>query len=128
MPKSRPPYPTEFGRKIVALVRAGRTPDELSQQFEPSARTIRNWLAQTDRDEGKRADGVSSAEREELSKLRREVRQLKLEREEFGGWASEEMVRRYAHVSPAHLCPYADRLRGVGVVNENADGTNTAQP
>ena len=81
MPKSRPPYPAEFRRKIVALVRAGRTPEELSKQFEPSAQTIRNWLAQTDRDEGKRTDGVTSAEREELAKLRREVRQLKLERE-----------------------------------------------
>jgi transposase len=81
MSKSRPPYPAEFRRKIVALVRAGRTPDELSKQFEPSAQTVRNWLAQVDRDEGKRDDGVTSAEREELSKLRRENRQLKLERE-----------------------------------------------
>ena len=81
MPKSRPPYPAEFRRKIVALVQAGRTPDELSEQFEPSAQTIRNWVGQADRDEGKRADGVTSAEREELGKLRREVRQLKLERE-----------------------------------------------
>ena len=81
MPKSRPPYPAEFRRKIVALVRAGRTPDELSRQFEPSAQTIRNWLAQADRDVGKREDGVTSVEREELSKLRRENRQLKVERE-----------------------------------------------
>lgn len=81
MPKSRSPYPAEFRRKIVALVQAGRTPDELSEQFEPSAQTIRNWVGQADRDEGKRADGVTSAEREELGKLRREVRQLKLERE-----------------------------------------------
>jgi transposase len=81
MSKSRPPYPAEFRRKLIALVRAGRSPDELAKQFEPSAQTIRNWLAQADRDEGKRTDGVSSAEREELSKLRREVRQLKLERE-----------------------------------------------
>ena len=66
MSKSRPPYPAEFRRKLIALVRAGRSPDELAKQFEPSAQTIRNWLAQADRDEGKRADGVSSAEREEL--------------------------------------------------------------
>ena len=48
--------------------------------------------------------------------------------QELGGWESAEMVRRYAHFSPDHLSPYADRLRGVGSVNKNADGTNTAQP
>jgi transposase len=81
MPKSRPPYPTEYRRKLVELVRAGRTPEQLSRQFEPSAQAIRNWVAQADRDEGKRDDGLTSAEREELNRLRRENRQLKLERE-----------------------------------------------
>ena len=81
MSRSRPPYAAEFRRKLIALVRAGRSPEELAKQFEPTAQTIRNWLAQSDRDEGKRADGVTSTEREELSKLRRENRQLKLERE-----------------------------------------------
>src|SRR5262249_15570179 len=47
--------------------------------------------------------------------------------QELGGWESEEMVRRYAHFSPEHLTPYADRLRGVGDVKENADGTFQAQ-
>ena len=81
MPKSRPPYPAEYRRKLVELVRAGRTPEQLSRQFEPSAQAIRNWVAQADRDEGKRDDGLASAEREELNRLRRENRQLKLERE-----------------------------------------------
>jgi transposase len=66
---------------MIALVRAGRTPDELSKQFEPNAQTIRNWLRQADRDEGLRQDGLTSTEREELGRLRRENRQLKLERE-----------------------------------------------
>jgi integrase len=48
--------------------------------------------------------------------------------QELGGWESEEMVRRYAHFSPDHLTPYADRLRGVGNVREKSDGTFTAQP
>jgi len=43
MSKSRPPYPAEFRRKLIALVRAGRSPDELAKQFEPSAQTMRNW-------------------------------------------------------------------------------------
>mgnify|MGYP003290719147 CR=1 FL=1 len=81
MPKSRPPYPAEFRRKMIALVRAGRTPEELSKQFEPHAQTIRNWVQQADRDDGLRQDGLTSAEREELGRLRRENRQLKLERE-----------------------------------------------
>ena len=81
MPKSRPPYPPEYRRKIVALVRAGRSPNELASQFECSAQTIRNWVAQAERDAGKRDDGLTSVEHDELRKLRRENRQLKLERE-----------------------------------------------
>jgi len=81
MPKSRPPYPAEFRRKTIELVRAGRSPEELEKHFEPRAQTIRNWVAQADRDAGKRHDGLTSAEREELTRLRRENRQLKLERE-----------------------------------------------
>ncbi len=78
---TRRPYPPEFRRQIIELVRSGRTPEELAKEFEPSAQSIRNWVAQADRDEGRRSDGLTSAERAELSRLRRENRQLKLERE-----------------------------------------------
>ena len=81
MPKSRPPYPAEFRRQRVELVRAGRTPEELAREFEPTAQAIRNWVHQADRDEGRRADGLTTAEREEIRRLRREVKQLRLERE-----------------------------------------------
>ena len=81
MPKSRPPYPAEFRRRMVELVRAGRTPEELAQEFEPSAQAIRNWVAQAERNEGLRQDGLTTDEREELNRLRRENRQLKQERE-----------------------------------------------
>jgi transposase len=81
MPKSRPPYPAEFRRQMVELVRTGRTPDELSQEFEPSAEAIRQWVKQADRDDGRRADGLTSAEREELYSLRRENRRLRQERD-----------------------------------------------
>lgn len=81
MPKSRGPYPPEFRRQLVELVRAGRTPEELSREFEPTAQSIRTWVAQADRDEGRRADGVTSAERAELRRLRRENKQLRTERE-----------------------------------------------
>jgi transposase len=81
MPKSRPPYPPEYRRKIVALVRAGRSPNELASEFECSAQTVRNWVAQAQADAGQRDDVLTSTEREELRRLRRENKQLKLERE-----------------------------------------------
>jgi transposase len=81
VPMSRPPYPPEFRRQMVELVRAGRTPEELAAEFEPTAQSIRNWVVQADRDEGHRQDGLTSAEKEELARLRREVRQLREERE-----------------------------------------------
>ena len=81
MPRPRPAYPPEFRRQLLELVRAGRTPDELAREFEPSAQTIRNWMAQAERDTGPRTDGLTSAEKEELTRLKRENRQLKLERE-----------------------------------------------
>jgi len=66
---------------MIELVRAGRSPEELAREFEPSAQSIRNWVTQSDLDEGRRRDGLSTTEREELSRLRRENRQLRLERE-----------------------------------------------
>lgn len=81
MPRSRAPYPPDFRQRIVELVGKGRTPEALVEQFEPSAQTIRNWLAQTDRDAGQRPDGLTSDEREELRRLRREKKSLREERE-----------------------------------------------
>jgi transposase len=81
MPQTRPPYPEEFRRQIVELVRAGRSPEELAREFEPSAQAIRNWVRQADLDGGRRQDGLTTAEQEELRRLRRENRQLKIERE-----------------------------------------------
>ena len=81
MPKSHAPYPPEYRQQMVELVRAGRTPGELSKEFEPSSQAIRNWARQADRDEGRREDGLTSAEGEELARLRREIKQLRIERE-----------------------------------------------
>lgn len=78
---ARRPYPPEFRQQLIALVRAGRTPESLAKEFEPSAQTIRNWTAQADRDGGLRPDGLTTDERAELTRLRRELRQVKLERE-----------------------------------------------
>lgn len=81
MPKSHLPYPPEFRRQMVELVRVGRTPGELAREFEPSAQAIRDWVRQAERDEGHRSDGLTSAEREELQRRRREIRRLREERE-----------------------------------------------
>ncbi len=81
MPKSRPAYPPQFRQQMIELVRVGRKPDELAREFEPSGQTIRNWVRQADLDEGRREDGLTSDEREELRRLRRENRQLREERE-----------------------------------------------
>ena len=81
MPKSHPPYPPELRRQLVELVRAGRSPEELAQSYEPSAQSIRNWARQADIDVGVRDDGLSTDEREELRRLRRENRILVEERE-----------------------------------------------
>jgi transposase len=65
----------------VELVRSGRNPEDLAREFEPSGQSIRNWVCQTDLDEGRRSDGLTSDEKEELGRLRRENRRLKLEQE-----------------------------------------------
>jgi transposase len=81
MGRTRPAYPVEFRNQVVELVRAGRSPEKLAKEFEPTATTIRKWVDQADRDEGRLDDGLTTAEHEELSRLRRELRQVKQERE-----------------------------------------------
>src|SRR5919199_1235599 len=90
MPKTRPPYAPEFRRQMIELVRAGRDPADLAREFEPSAQAIRNWVLQADVAEGRRQakpvavapdTALSAAEREELARLRRENKQLRLERD-----------------------------------------------
>jgi transposase len=81
MAKTRGAYPPEFRRQMVELVHAGRTPEELAHEFEPTAQSIRNWVVQWDRNAGRGDGGLTTGEREELSRLRRENRQLRLERE-----------------------------------------------
>ena len=78
--QEEPPQP-EFCRQVVGLVHAGRTPEELVYEFGPTAQSIRDWVAQWERNAGRGDGGLTTAEREELSRLRRENRQLRLERE-----------------------------------------------
>ena len=93
MGRHRTPYPVEFRARMVELVKAGRTPEELAREFEPTEQTINNWVAQADRDAGVRHDGLTTAERQELTRLRRENRQLKMERDilsQAAAWFARE--------------------------------------
>ena len=81
MPKTRPPYPPQLRARLIELAWTGRTPEELGRRVEPAAQTIRNWLRQADRDDGRRSDGLTTEEREEVRRLRREVKALREERE-----------------------------------------------
>jgi len=55
MPKSHARYAPEHRRRMGELVRAGRSPDDLAKEFEPTAQSIRNWVVQAARDEGSRS-------------------------------------------------------------------------
>ena len=81
MARFRPAYPPEFRRRMVDLVRSGRTPEELSREFEPSAASIAGWVRRADAEDGTRPDVLTAAERGELARLRREDRQLRRERD-----------------------------------------------
>jgi transposase len=81
MPRSRPPYPAEYRAELVRLVREeGRSPAELAAEFEPSAQSITNWVAQAEIDAGRR-DGLTTDEKAELKRLRSENRVLRMEKD-----------------------------------------------
>ena len=93
MPRTRQSYPPEFRRRIVELVRSGRTVAEVAREFEPSAGSIRNWVRQADLDEGRREDGLTTDERKEVRELKREVRRLRMERDilkQAAAWFARE--------------------------------------
>jgi transposase len=81
MPKSKPPYPEEFRREAVELVRQGRSIPDVASSLGVSAPSLRNWVRQEQLDRRERDDGLSSVEREELRELRRRVRRLEQERD-----------------------------------------------
>jgi transposase len=81
MPRTRPPYPEQFRREAVELVKtSGRPSSEIAKDLGVTEQSLRNWVKQADVDAG-RAHGLSSEEKEELRRLRRENRILREERE-----------------------------------------------
>ena len=81
MPKTRPAYPEQFRREALQLVRQGRSIPDVAESLGVSQQTLRNWRRQGERDRGERDDGLTSAERDELRRLRRENARLKQERD-----------------------------------------------
>lgn len=93
MPRTRLPYSPEFRQQILDLVRAGRRPNDLAREFEPSGETIRQWVKQDELDAGERTDGLTSEEQTELARLRKEVKTLRQEREilkKAAAWFAQE--------------------------------------
>jgi transposase len=82
MPRTRPAYPPEFRREAVELVRSsGRSLPQIAVELGVSPQSLRNWVKQVELDSGERRDGLTSDEREELRRLRRENKRLEQERE-----------------------------------------------
>jgi transposase len=81
VPRTRPAYPPEFRREAIELLRQGRTPTELGKSLGVSPQTLRNWRRQDHLDRHERDDGVTTDERAELARLRRENQRLRQERD-----------------------------------------------
>ena len=123
MGRTRPPYAAEFKQQIVELYRAGRTPGQLASEFEPSEVTIRHWITQAEADEGRRPGVLTSTERDELRRLRRELKRVQTERDILARATAGSLERptrmpgglRVRERSPGrlscdHLVPGAGRL------------------
>lgn len=81
MPNPKPPYPAEFRSEAVRLAKSGqKSLTQLSKDLGISLESLRNWIAREQIDSGERA-GLTTSEREEVRALRREIRQLREERE-----------------------------------------------
>lgn len=94
MGKTTRKYPLEFRRQLVELARAGRSAEDLAREFGPSREAIRKWVLQSDRDERDHRT-LKPDERSELERLRRENRQLRLEREILSkatAWFARETI------------------------------------
>jgi transposase len=82
VPRTRPPYPPEFRAEAVRLIRSSGKPlSQISKDLGVSEQSLRVWIKQADLDEGRRDDGLTTSELEELRTLRRKVRVLEEERE-----------------------------------------------
>jgi transposase len=85
-------YPPEYKQRLIALVRSGRPVHELAREFKVTKGTIYRWLSQAEIDSGER-EGLTTDEKAELARLRRENAELREEKEilkEFAAWSAQE--------------------------------------
>jgi len=97
MRRFKPPYPPEFRSRVVELSRAGRSLSSLAKEFGVTDMSIRNWLRQADLDAGRRTDGLTTEEKQELVRLRKENARLREERdilEKATAWFAREAGAR----------------------------------
>src|SRR4051794_30314303 len=81
-PRPRRSFTSEFKADVVALVRQpGNTAGSVARDLDLTETAVREWVKQTERDEGLRADGLSTAERAEMAQLRKELREAREERD-----------------------------------------------
>jgi len=93
MPKPRPPYDPEFRSQILEMVQQGQKPADLAHEYGVTAATIWKWVRQAGLDSGERTDGLTTDEKAELSRLRRENARLKEERDilkKAAAWFAQE--------------------------------------
>lgn len=137
MSKHMPPYPPEFRTEAIRLARtSGKLPAEIARELGMTGETLRLWLKQADLDEGKRSDGLTSDEQEELRRLRRENRILREEREILKKAAAHLPRRRPTRcASRRRVCgaregPPCRRhsLPGAGCLPERLVGVAPARP
>jgi transposase len=81
-PRRRRSFTPEFKGEVIALVRQpGRTAGSVAREMDLTETAVREWVKQAERDEGVRADGLTTAERAELAQLRKELRETCKERD-----------------------------------------------
>jgi transposase len=82
MPRPRRFFPPEYKAEVIELIRStGKTVGQVARDLDLTETAVRTWVRQADLDTGRRSDGLTTAEREELRRLRRENRELREERE-----------------------------------------------
>lgn len=79
--RTRPPYPDDFRREAVELVRSGRSIADVASSLGVSQQSLRNWRKQEQVERRERDDGLTRDERAELAELRRRVKRLEKEKE-----------------------------------------------
>jgi transposase len=135
MAKPSKVYPPDFRQKILELIRSGESGNAVARRFNVSRQTITNWLKQDERDSGRRTDVLTTEERSELTRLRREVKRLTIEQEilsKAAAWfaretdaipkKSSDSRERTRPVMPRPRCAASSKSPRAGTMRGAIDG------